>query len=497
MAKTKTRFFCKECGNDTPRWQGQCPSCHAWNTLAEETVVTGKNAKRSAGISVHGAGILPSKPVVLEEVDGNDVDRYSSEINELDMVLGGGVVPGSIILLGGEPGIGKSTLTLQLAGLLHTLGRSVLIASGEESATQVKMRAQRLGKGATKVHYLGEVNVDEVIRQAMELKPSILIVDSIQTVYSEDLEGAPGNVGQVRECAARLQRYAKSTGVTVIIIGQVTKDGGVAGPKTLEHIVDTVLYFEQAGDQDTRILRSTKNRFGGIDEIAVFRMTGQGLEVVSNPSELFLSQRRAGAPGSAVVPITQGARPLLVEIQGLASRAAYGTPQRVSRGFDQKRMALLLAVLEKKLGFPFRMYDVFLNVVGGLRVEETGADLAVAVALASSMVERAVPGNAIFLGEIGLGGEVRAVAQAERRIIEAARMGFEIAYLPTNSIPKSVPEGIRVVGVEDVAELLNTVIGPILIDELEEGEGWGGGGGSRENGKKAQSNGRRTEMVFE
>jgi DNA repair protein RadA/Sms len=319
----------------------------------------------------------------------------------------------------------------------------------------VKLRADRLEGSAGSVTLLPETDLDAILARAAESAPDVLLVDSIQTVYTSELEGAPGNVGQVRECAARLQRFAKQSGTAVFMVGHVTKGGGIAGPKTLEHIVDTVLYFESAGGLDNRVLRATKNRFGGVDEIGVFRMTAEGLVPVGNPSELFLGDRTSGASGAAVVATMEGTRPLLVEVQALAAKASYGAPQRVSTGHDPKRLALLLAVLEKRGGIPFGQLDVFLNVVGGIRLAETAGDVAVVVALASSVFDRAVPSDAVFIGELGLGGELRPVGQVERRLSEAARMGFRTAYLSPRAIPRSVPQGIRAVGVESVRALID------------------------------------------
>lgn len=451
MAKVRTRFFCTECGNDTLRWQGQCPACAAWNTLVEEQLPA---RTRSAAPGGPGAGRARAQPVRLREVQGADERRWSSGLDEFDFVLGGGIVPGSVVLVGGEPGIGKSTLLLQVAARLETAGMDTLYVSGEESALQVRLRADRLGGGAGDVRILPETELEAILARAAETSPRALLVDSIQTVYTPDLDGAPGNVGQVRECAARLQRFAKDTGTAVFLVGHVTKGGGIAGPKTLEHIVDTVLYFESTGSLDHRVLRATKNRFGGVDEIGVFRMAQEGLLPVPNPSELFLSDRAEGRAGSAVVTSMEGSRPLLVEVQGLATRAPYGAPQRVSTGFDHKRLALLLAVLEKRAGLSFSQLDVFLNVVGGMRIVETAGDAAVAAALASSVFDRPVPPEAVVVGELGLGGELRAVGQMERRLAEAARMGFRTAFLAGRGRPRQIPPGIEIVETADVAELI-------------------------------------------
>jgi len=358
-----------------------------------------------------------------------------------------------MILIGGEPGIGKSTLLLQVAARLENNGQRTLYVSGEESALQVKLRAERLDDSADNVLILGETLLETVIATATRLRPSALVVDSIQTVFTADLESAPGSVGQVRECAARLMRFAKETGTTVFVVGHVTRDGGIAGPKTLEHIVDTVLYFEGEGALDHRVLRAIKNRFGSVDEIGVFRMTASGLDAVANPSELFLGDRMGDASGSAVTALLEGSRPVLIEIQGLAAKAGFGTPQRVATGFDNRRLALLLAVLDKRAGLSFSQLDVFLNVVGGARLQEPTGDLAVATALASSVYDRAIPSTSIFLGEVGLGGEVRPVSQSERRLAEAAKMGMKTAYMSDRAIPSRLPKGIRAAGVRSVSEL--------------------------------------------
>ena len=391
-------------------------------------------------------------PTRLRDVQSARTSRISSRIGELDFVLGGGIVPGSMILVGGEPGIGKSTLLLQVAASLTASGTSVLYVSGEESALQVKLRAERLGEGDD-VQILCETSLEAIIDAASASRPAITVVDSIQTVATEELEGAPGNVGQVRECAARLMRFAKSSGSAVIVVGHVTKGGGIAGPKTLEHIVDTVLYFEGEGTGDHRVLRATKNRFGSVDEIGVFRMTEAGLVGVDNPSALFLGDREQHPSGSAITALLEGTRPVLVEVQALAAKAGFGTPQRVSTGFDGRRLALLLAVLDKRTGLSFAQLDVFLNVVGGLRMQEPAGDLAVAVALASSVYDRPLAGDAVFVGEVGLGGEIRPVSQGERRLAEAAQLGFRTAYVAERGVPRRLPAGLRAVGVKGLREL--------------------------------------------
>jgi DNA repair protein RadA/Sms len=458
VARTRSAFFCRDCGHETARWQGQCPGCSAWNTLVEEPVAprgSARTGRNGAGPDRRPAGA--ARPVRLADVGGPESLRWSTGLDEFDFVLGGGIVPGSVVLVGGEPGIGKSTLLLQVAARLEGAGLRTLYVSGEESPHQVRLRGDRLAEGAGDVTLLAETELDALLRHADDLRPSALIVDSIQTVYTAGIEGAPGNVGQVRECAARLQRYAKESGTAVFLVGHVTRGGGIAGPKTLEHIVDTVLYFEAAGGLDHRVLRATKNRFGGSDEIGVFRMSAVGLEPVANPSALFLGDRSGSGAGSAVVAALEGTRPLLLEVQALAAKAAYGAPQRVAAGFDPRRMALLLAVLEKRGAIPFGQLDVFLNVAGGLRLVETAGDLAVAAALASSVFDRPIPADAVFLGELGLGGEVRPVSQVERRLGEVARMGFTTAYLSPRAVPRDPPAGVALVPVPQLRDLVDAL----------------------------------------
>jgi DNA repair protein RadA/Sms len=455
MPRVKTAFFCTDCGNETARWQGQCPACGAWNTLVNEPVRQRRSAPGGRAASAPAA----AEPIVLADVSGAEAARWSTGMRELDFVLGGGVVPGSIVLVGGEPGIGKSTLLLQAAARLNQEGHATLYVSGEESASQVRMRADRLNEAAGAVTFLGETRLDAILTAAGRMEPAALFIDSIQTVYSDDLEGAAGNVTQVRECAARLQRVAKESGAAVFLIGHVTKGGSVAGPKTLEHIVDTVLYFEETGTLDHRVLRSTKNRFGAADEIGVFRMTAAGLEPVVNPSELFLRDRADGVSGTAVAAVIEGTRPLLVEVQALCAKASYGAPQRVATGFDRQRLALLLAVMEKRAGIDFGALDVFVNVVGGVRIVETASDAALLAALASSVYDRDIDRDSVFLGEVGLGGELRPIGQLERRLAEAARMGFRRAFVPGRSAVRAGAD-IEIVPVRTVAELVSRLFGP-------------------------------------
>src|SRR5688572_16339933 len=453
MAKVSTAFFCTDCGSETARWQGQCPVCQAWNTLVEEpSAPRGKSTRRETS----QARTSPVSAVKLRDVEPQSTKRWSTGIDELDFVLGGGVVPGSLVLLGGEPGIGKSTLLLQVAGKMQGSRLDSLYVSGEESAAQIRMRADRLDDPAVDVSFLAGTDIDTILRAATESKPVILVIDSIQTVYTSDLDSAAGSVGQVRECAARLQRFAKDNGAAVFVVGHVTKDGVVAGPRTLEHIVDTVLYFEGAATLDHRLVRATKNRFGSVDEIGVFRMSADGLTAVANPSELFLGQR-SRTSGNAVAALIEGSRPLLVEVQALCTKSNYGAPQRVANGFDRQRLALLLAVLERRAGIPFGELDVFLNVVGGIRAAEPAADCAVAAALFSSVRDRAVGPEDVFIGEVGLSGELRSVSQIERRLTEAGRMGFQRAFISGRTSPRGDFNGLVAVPTQDLRGLISHI----------------------------------------
>jgi DNA repair protein RadA/Sms len=458
-AKPRTVYRCTECGAEYAKWQGRCDTCGEWNTLVEEMAAPKAAAgrggvRRAAAAGAPGAYGSVAVAHRLRDVQGAEERRLTTGLREFDFVLGGGIVPGSMVLVGGEPGIGKSTILLQVAARLQGEGARVLYVSGEESPLQVRLRADRLDEPAGEVELLSETLLETILATADAMRPTAMFVDSIQTIFTADLEGAPGNVGQVRECAARLMRFAKDSGVATFVVGHVTKGGGIAGPKTLEHIVDTVLYFEGEGTLDHRVLRATKNRFGSVDEIGVFRMTQGGLVPVENPSELFLGDRLDSASGTAVTALLEGTRPVLVEIQGLAARAGFGTPQRVATGYDNRRLALLLAVLDKRAGLSFAQLDVFVNVVGGLRLQEPAGDLAVAAALASSVYDRPLPQGAVFLGEVGLGGEIRPVSQAERRIAEAERMGMTSVYLAERIAPKRRGNGAtRVNGARTIAEL--------------------------------------------
>ena len=453
MAKPKSVFRCTECGHDHPKWVGRCEACGEWNAVAEEAV--GRAEARKGG-TVAPANRRPgSPPARLRDVATDPLARWRTGLQEFDFVLGGGIVPGSMILIGGEPGIGKSTLLLQAAARLETSGRTVLYASGEESPDQLRLRADRLAEDAGAVHVLGETRLETIIGAAGALAADIVVVDSIQTVYTDTLESAPGNVGQVRECSGQLMRFAKESGTAVVVVGHVTKGGGIAGPKTLEHIVDTVLYFEGEVTLDYRLLRTTKNRFGSVDELGVFSMTERGLVPVPNPSAVFLAARADGISGSAVTALMEGTRPVLVEVQALASRSGYGTPQRVATGVDPKRLAVLLAVLERRAQTSFADLDVFVQVTAGVRVTEPGADLAVAAALVSSLHNRPAPADVIFLGEIGLGGEIRPSGAFERRIAEAARLGFRRVFGAARGA--SQVSGVSMVGLEHVEQLVRAL----------------------------------------
>ena len=446
MSKGKSVFRCTECGADQPKWGGKCDACGAWNSLIEEPLgPTGRRAVGPAGVPTG------QSPIRLTDLKSEAMARWKTGLAEFDFVLGGGIVPGSVVLVGGEPGIGKSTLLMQCAARLERQGVSTLYVSGEESPDQLRLRADRLEEDAGGIHVLGETRLESILHHAAQLKSSVVLLDSVQTTYTEQLEGAPGNVGQVRECAARLMRFAKESGPAVVLVGHVTKGGGIAGPKTLEHIVDTVLYFEGETTLDHRILRAVKNRFGSVDEIGVFRMTGSGLEPVANPAAAFLAGRSTGASGSAVTALMEGTRPMLVEIQALASKAGFGTPQRVATGLDHRRLALLLAVLERRGGLPFGNLDVFVNVTGGVRLIEPSTDLAVLAALVSTVHDRPVPADALFLGEVGLGGEIRPVAGVERRLAEAARQGFRRVFLSARS--RGTAGDLEVIGLEGIGEL--------------------------------------------
>ncbi len=442
----RSLYRCTECGAEYPKWVGRCEGCGAWNTVAEEAIgrLGGKTGrgKRSREAT--------RPPVRLSDVAAEGLRRWTTGLNEFDFVLGGGVVPGSMTIVGGEPGIGKSTLLLQCSARLEEAGIPTLYVSGEESPEQVRLRADRLGGAAGQVRLLPEVRVEAIEATATAAGARVVVVDSIQTTYTEELEGAPGNVGQVRECAARLMRFAKESGAAVLLVGHVTRGGVIAGPKTLEHIADTVLYFEDETSHDYRVLRAVKNRFGSVDEVGVFEMTGAGLVPVANPSATFLAGRDTAVPGSAVTAVMEGSRPMLIEIQALVVKSGFGTPQRVATGLDSRRLAVLLAVLERRAGLRFHDLDVFVNVTGGMRLVEPASDLGVVAALCSAVHDRPVPPDALFVGEVGLGGEVRPAAGLERRFAEAERLGFRTVFLSARS---RVAAEIAATPIAHVAEL--------------------------------------------
>lgn len=450
MAKqrTKTVYFCSECGNESPKWLGKCPACGAWNSYVEEKVSTSNSRE-----SLLPGSMLSSKPVRLGDIEQVAEERIAMPSGELNRVLGGGLVTGSIILIGGEPGIGKSTLVLQ--NMLRIRSRRVLYVSGEESARQLKMRADRLGADGGELYVLCETSLEKIFTQVEASKPGILVIDSIQTIASEALESSAGSVGQVRECSAQLLKYAKESGVPVILIGHINKEGTLAGPKVLEHIVDAVLQFEGDRHYMYRLLRSIKNRFGSTSELGIYEMTQVGLREVSNPSELLLTDKEEPISGTAIGVAIDGARPFLIETQALVSTAAYGTAQRSVTGFDAKRMNMLLAVLEKRVGFKIAQKDVFLNIAGGLRVNDPALDLAVITATLSSNVDMAIPHGVALTGEVGLTGEIRPVTRIDQRISEAAKLGFKTIYIPHNNVKGTdlSNRGIRVVEVAKVEEV--------------------------------------------
>jgi DNA repair protein RadA/Sms len=447
MGKVRSVFACQACGFESSKWLGRCPDCGEWNSFVEERqepVAPGKGRPELA---------TGAKPKPYDLVDGAEADRIPSGIDEFDRVLGGGIVPGSMVLIGGEPGIGKSTLLLQVAHLLARHGGSVLYVSGEESERQIKLRGERLGIAGGPLFLMGETSLERILEQIEELKPAALVVDSVQTIYSTRFPSAPGSISQVREVATQLLFLAKGRGLTTFLIGHVTKDGNLAGPKSLEHIVDTVLYFEGEKHLHHRIVRAVKNRFGAVSEMGVFEMTGAGLKPVANPSALFLAERLEGAPGSAVVATIEGSRPMLVEIQALVSPTSFGTPRRMSLGIDANRTNLLLAVLEKRVGLELLGDDVFVSIAGGLEVPEPAADLGVAAAIASSFRNRPLPAHTAVFGEVGLGGEVRGVGQAALRVREAAQMGFTRCVLPARNAPGDA-SGIELVGIDTLEDAL-------------------------------------------
>ena len=448
--KTKTVWFCSNCGNEYAKWMGKCPACGEWNTLVEREKVTGKSP--AAAVSVPGAG---SKPMPLADVSSSGEDRISLGSPEVDRLLGGGIVKGSLVLMAGEPGIGKSTLSLQLP--LRQSGLRTLYVTGEESVRQVKMRSDRLGGDASNCLIFSETDMNAILEQADAVKPDLMVVDSVQTMYCPQVESTAGSVSQIREVAATLLRYAKGSGVPVILVGHITKEGSIAGPKILEHIVDVVLQFEGENRGAYRVLRSIKNRFGSTSELTVFEMTGTGLREVENPSELLMPQHEEGLSGTAVSAMLDGNRPFMFEVQALVASAAYGTAQRSATGFDVRRLNMLLAVLERRAGFKLGQKDVFLNMAGGLRITDPACDLAVIVSVLSSNFDYPIPREFCFAGEVGLSGEIRPVPQATRRALEAARLGFKKIFVSSYTHLEKGVTGIEVVRLADIPALVRAL----------------------------------------
>ncbi len=451
MAKTRTRYVCQSCGAAQARWSGKCDACGAWNTLVEELVAPeakgGRGARQQASTGV---------PIPIPEVDARRDERIATGLPELDRVLGGGIVPGSMTLLGGDPGIGKSTLMMQICRL-DASDRRVLYVSGEESLRQIKLRAERLGVNVPSFFVFAETNLDAVLAAIERTEPALVIIDSIQTMYRPELESAPGSISQVRECTAVLTQCAKSQNIPMFIIGHVTKDGVIAGPRVLEHMVDTVLQFEGDHHHAYRIVRGTKNRFGSTNEIGIFEMREQGLQEVGNPSEVFLSERSRGISGSCVCATLEGTRALMIEVQALVSPSTFGMPQRTVSGIDGKRLSLLLAVLEKRYGLRTGQFDVFANVAGGVRIDEPAVDLGIAAAIVSSARDTAIDAGTAVIGEVGLGGEVRSVSHVDKRITEAEKLGFARILLPKGNMKERRRGGIQLVEVESLSQAMRVM----------------------------------------
>lgn len=451
--KKKTVYVCQECGYDTPKWVGRCPSCGRWNTMVEEMAAP----KTAGGLRLDLQST--SRPEPITEVTVDDLPRFLTGSGELDRVLGGGVIPGSLVLIVGDPGVGKSSLTLKVCANIAGGGRSVLYVTGEESTRQVRMRADRLSAVCNELLVLSETDLSQITAHIGKINPQLVVVDSIQTIFKPDIQSAPGSVSQVRECAVELLRVAKANGIAVFVVGHVTKDGILAGPRVLEHIVDTVLYFEGERNAQFRVLRAVKNRFGSTNEIGLFEMRGSGLEDVPDASKLFLSDYPADVSGSVIVPTVEGTRPLLVEVQALVSQTPYMPPRRTADYIDIKRIQLLLAVLEKRVGLNIGACDVYVKVAGGFKIDEPAVDLGIIVALSSSFRNRAVRAKTVIIGEVGLGGEVRPVSQAQVRAREAIKMGFDNIVMPRKNLEKvELPAGIQVYGVDNVAQALNVAL---------------------------------------
>ena len=448
MAKTKTHFVCQSCGYQMPKWLGRCPGCQEWNTFVEERIIEEKQPERDL-LGLESSAI----PVPLNEIKGEEKERLTIGMGEFDRVLGGGIVLGSLILVGGDPGIGKSTLLLQAMNQLAASGAKVLYVSGEESLQQTKMRANRLGVASAQLFVVSETSLERILQDIQSLRPSTVVVDSIQTIYSSDLPSTPGSIGQVREASSRLLYLAKHLGIPIFLIGHVTKEGFIAGPKVLEHMVDTVLYIEGDANQAFRILRAVKNRFGPTNEIGVFEMKDSGLVEVANPSEYFLSERVQHASGSVVMPCIEGSRPILIELQALVVPTHFGAPRRTAQGVDGSRISLMAAVMEKRLGLPLLSHDIFVNIAGGMKVEEPGVDLGIIASIASSFRDKLIDPETVVFGEVGLGGEVRGISQPEVRVKESSRLGFKRCLLPKQNQDKMKGiQGIELIGVRTIQE---------------------------------------------
>ncbi len=457
MAKTKSKtiWCCIECGAKQTKWVGQCPTCREWNSLKEEIELPPVSSK------FESKGIEPAKPIRLTDVKHSDTPRVVTNVREFDRLIGGGIVPGTLALVGGDPGIGKSTLLLQISNVLAKQGLTVLYICGEESVEQTAMRAERLDIASENLLLLNETNFSLIRAHIENIQPHIIVVDSIQIIYKDDITSAPGSVTQVREVTTEFMHLSKGRGISIFLVGHVTKSGELAGPRVLEHLVDTVLYFEGDKQHNYRMLRSVKNRFGPTDEVAVFQMTSKGLAEVPNPSEVFLEERRKNLSGSVITPTIEGSRPILIELQALVTESPYSTPSRRCAGFDQNRLNLLLAVLERRVGYKMHKSDVFVSIAGGLRIQETAIDLGILMAVASSLCNKAIDPETVIIGEVGLGGEIRSIPRIEARIKEAANLGFSRAIVPsrnTRGVPKELLNSIQITGVDLVEEAIHALI---------------------------------------
>lgn len=452
MVKKKTKFVCQACSYESPKWMGKCPGCQAWNTMVEEYITKGPVFQTGGQESV--------SPVPITAIEAGQEERIPTRLQELNRVLGGGIVPGSLVLIGGDPGIGKSTLLLQLSGILSHSAHKVLYVSGEESLKQTKMRADRLHITSDQLFVLAETDVSQIELRIEEVQPTVVVIDSIQTVYQQEITSAPGSVAQVRECTSSFMRVAKTKGIAIFIVGHVTKEGAIAGPRILEHMVDTVLYLEGERHHTYRILRAVKNRFGSTNEIGIFEMKEHGLDEVQNPSEMFLEERARGSAGSIVIASIEGTRPVLVELQALISPTSFGTPRRTATGVDHHRVSMIMAVLEKRVGLLLQNQDAYVNVAGGVKLNEPALDLGIAVSITSSFRDKPTNPYDVVMGEIGLTGEVRGVTRIEQRVLEAKKLGFKRAIIPEkNKQGWEHPQGMEIIGVSSIQEALEVVMG--------------------------------------